>query len=37
MKVIDLAKRLGVTADTVRYYTRIGFLSPHKNPTNGYK
>lgn len=37
MKVMDLARRLGVTADTVRFYTRNGFLSPEKNPQNGYR
>lgn len=37
MKVTELAKTLGVTADTVRYYTRIGLLTPVKQPDNGYK
>lgn len=37
MRVIELAKELGVTGDTVRFYTRIGFLKPEKNPANGYK
>jgi MerR family Zn(II)-responsive transcriptional regulator of zntA len=37
MRVKDLAKKTGVTADTVRYYTRIGLLKPQKNATNGYK
>lgn len=37
MRVNELAKALGVTGDTVRFYTRIGFLNPEKNPTNGYK
>ena len=37
MHVNELVKRMGVTADTVRYYTRIGLLTPNKNPTNGYK
>lgn len=36
MRVLDLARRLGVTADTVRFYTRNGFLNPIKNPRNGY-
>lgn len=30
MRVNQLAKELGVSADTVRYYTRIGFLAPPK-------
>ena len=34
---MDMAERLRVTADTVRYYTRIGYLSPRKNPSNGYR
>jgi len=37
MKVNELAKNLMITADTVRYYTRNGFLSPLKNVDNGYK
>lgn len=37
MKVIQLARLLGVTADTVRFYTRINMLNPKKNKTNGYR
>jgi DNA-binding transcriptional MerR regulator len=37
MRVNKLAAELGVTADTVRYYTRKGFLKPIKNNSNGYK
>jgi len=37
MKVNQLAENLAVTPDTVRYYTRIGYLRPHKNISNGYK
>ena len=37
MKVNELAKSLAVTPDTVRFYTRNGFLSPNRNPLNGYK
>lgn len=37
MKVLELAKRLGVTAETVRFYTRIGVLQPAVNPDNGYR
>jgi DNA-binding transcriptional MerR regulator len=36
MKVIELAKNLGTTADTVRYYTRQKLLNPKKSE-NGYK
>lgn len=28
---------MSVTAETVRYYTRIGLLSPDRHPTNDYK
>lgn len=28
VKVIEMARRLGVTADTVRFYTRIKILKP---------
>jgi len=37
MKVSELAKSLHITSDTVRFYTRNGFLSPVKNNENGYK
>ena len=37
MQVIELARRLQVSTDTVRYYTRVGFLHPIKSATNGYK
>ncbi|MCG8609773.1 MAG: MerR family transcriptional regulator [Pseudomonadales bacterium] len=37
MKVNELATKVGVTPDTVRFYTRIGLLKPHKNLGNGYK
>ena len=32
-----LAKNLNVPIFTVRYYTRIGLLHPHKQKSNGYK
>ena len=37
VKVIEMARRLGVTADTVRFYTRIKILKPGKNKANGYR
>ena len=37
MRVQTLAAAANVTADTVRHYTRIGLLTPVKNPANGYK
>lgn len=37
MKVKELAKKLGVTAETVRFYTRKGYLAPIKSQSNGYK
>jgi len=37
MKVSELAKSLDITPDTVRYYTRAGFLTPLKSSSNGYK
>jgi DNA-binding transcriptional MerR regulator len=37
MKVSQLAKDLRVPPDTVRYYTRIGLISPQTNTGNGYK
>jgi DNA-binding transcriptional MerR regulator len=37
MRVNELAKNVGITPDTVRFYTRIGLIKPVKNPENGYK
>lgn len=37
MRVNQLAQKLGVSGDTVRYYTRIGYVHPVKNNSNGYK
>ncbi len=37
MKVNELARRLGVTADTVRFYSRNGVLTPIKDKNNGYR
>jgi DNA-binding transcriptional MerR regulator len=37
MRVKQLADEMGVTPDTVRYYTRLGILNPSRNPANGYK
>ena len=35
MKVAEMARRLGVAADTVRFYTRTKVLQPNKNSDNG--
>ena len=37
MTVSELAKRTGVTADTIRHYVRTGLLTPARDPNNGYK
>ncbi|MHB0776868.1 MerR family transcriptional regulator [Halomonas sp. WWR20] len=37
MKVSELARAAGVTAETVRHYTREGLLQPHRDPGNGYQ
>ncbi|MGR6616621.1 MerR family transcriptional regulator [Pseudomonas rhodesiae] len=37
MRVNELAKKLGVSDDTIRYYTRAGFVTPGKDQSNGYK
>lgn len=36
MTVSELARRAGVTADTVRYYTHSGLLVPRRDERNGY-
>lgn len=37
MKVNELAKRGGVTAETVRHYARERLLAPQRHPDNGYQ
>jgi MerR family Zn(II)-responsive transcriptional regulator of zntA len=37
MRVIELARSAGVSADAVRYYARVGLLSPKRNTANGYR
>lgn len=37
MRVNELSKQLRISADTVRFYSRIGFLTPTKSLANGYK
>jgi len=37
MKVSELARAAGVSADTVRFYTREGLLHPARDPHNGYQ
>lgn len=37
MRVNQVAEILEVSVGTVRYYTRIGFITPSKNSSNGYK
>src|SRR5665647_1107461 len=36
MTVSELAKRAGMTAETVRHYTRSGLLTPQRQKQNGY-
>lgn len=35
--VTELAKRAGTPAHAVRYYTRMGLLTPERDPDNGYR
>ncbi len=37
MRVGELARQAGTAPDVVRYYTRIGLLTPQRDPANGYK
>lgn len=37
MKVSELARQAGVTAETVRHYTREELLHPERHPENGYQ
>lgn len=37
MRVAQLAKAAGVSAETVRHYTDLGLLQPTRDPQNGYQ
>lgn len=37
MRVSELARSAGVTSHAVRYYARLGLLSPAKDAGNGYR
>jgi len=37
MRIGELANRVGITPDTIRYYEREGLLPPPKRTTNGYR
>lgn len=37
MKVSELARSAGVTAESVRHYVREGLLHPERHPDNGYQ
>ncbi|NIO43384.1 MAG: MerR family DNA-binding protein [Burkholderiales bacterium] len=37
LTVIELSRHSNVRPHVVRYYSRIGLLSPARNPDNGYK
>lgn len=37
MKVSEIAKEAGVTAETVRHYAREQLLAPTRHPQNGYQ
>ncbi len=37
MKISEMAKRVGVTTETVRHYVDSGLLNPGRDPHNGYQ
>ena len=37
MRVGDVARRAGVSADTIRYYERLGLLDPPRRTAAGYR
>ncbi len=37
MTVTQLAKQVDISAESVRYYTRIGLLNPDRQQENGYR
>ena len=37
MKILEAAKRAGLTVKTVRYYANIGIVTPHQDAATGYR
>lgn len=37
MTIVELARRSGFSAETVRYYARIGVIQPIRQKNNGYR
>ena len=37
MKILEAAKRAGLTVKTLRYYANIGMVTPHQDPATGYR
>lgn len=37
MKILELEKKVGLSRDTVRYYEKIGVLTPPERGENGYR
>ena len=37
MKILEAAKRTGLTVKTLRYYANIGMVTPHQDPATGYR
>jgi len=37
MRVLELARKLRVNPDTIRFYTRKGLITPEKEEQSGYK
>ena len=37
MNILELAKKSGLSKDTIRYYEKIGVLPKPKRSTNGYR
>jgi len=35
--VKEIAERLNVTKETIRYYSRLGIIEPRRDPGNGYR
>ena len=35
--VSEIARRFHVSTDTIRHYTKLGLLSPERDPVNGYR
>ena len=35
--VKQVSEKIGISTETIRYYTRLGIIVPERDPVNGYR